>query len=60
MPVAINMKRGEKRQEAQKMPNNDEEAIGNMGIVMRPETLDKKPMALCQSCCLLLSVGVHC
>lgn len=33
IPVAINMKRGGKRQEAQKMPNNDEEA----------ETLEKKP-----------------
>lgn len=42
IPVAINMKRGEKKQEAQKMPSNDEEAIGRIGIVMRPETSGKK------------------
>ncbi|KAK1343433.1 hypothetical protein QTO34_016213 [Cnephaeus nilssonii] len=37
------MKRGEERQEAQKMPSSDEEAIGRIGIVMRPETSASVP-----------------
>ena len=61
IPIAISMKRGEKRLETQETPNKDKQAISGCWCddVAR-EVRGRKPMALSQVHRLLLAVEVRC